>query len=233
MLWPVSHRATWLTSQSSQQKFRQSSSVDSLCDYSAKKVKLFLNQAAPNIMRKLILIRHSAVTQDPTLSSHEWSLSAVGRTRAQALAASIAPHNPTRFITSEEAKAHETGQIIAAALGKPWTTAPGLPEHNREGTPYFPSQAEFEAAVMRLFEQPRELVFGQETAEQACHRFTQTVHTLLAQYPTDTLAVVSHGTVLTLFLAHHNPHLDPVPFWRSLALPSFVVVSIPTMEIIP
>jgi broad specificity phosphatase PhoE len=182
-------------------------------------------------MRKLILIRHSPVTKNPSLPSHQWPVSAVGRARAQALAAHIAPHNPTRFITSEEAKAHETGQIIAAALAKPWTTASGLQEHNREGAPYFPSQAEFEAAVTRLFEQPGELLFGQETAEQACHRFTQTVYTLLAQYPTDTLAIVTHGTVLTLFLAYHNPHLDPIPFWRSLKLPDLVVVSLPDMKI--
>jgi broad specificity phosphatase PhoE len=184
-------------------------------------------------MRKLILIRHSAVTQDPTLSSHQWRLSAAGRARAQALAAHIAPHHPTRFITSEEPKAIETGQIIAAALGKPWTTAPGLQEHNRQGAPYFPSQAEFEAAVSQLFEHPRELLFGQETADQTRIRFTQTILTLLAQYPTGTLAIVSHGTVLTLFLTHHNPHLNPILFWRSLQLPDFVVVTPPKMTLLP
>jgi hypothetical protein len=46
------------------------------------------------------------------------------------------------------------------------------------------------------------------------------------------LAIVTHGTVLTLFLAHHNPHLDPISFWRDLTLPCFFVTSIPAMEII-
>ena len=182
-------------------------------------------------MRKLILIRHSAVTQDPTLSSHQWRLSAAGRARAQALAAHIAPHHPTRFITSEEPKAIETGHILAEALGNPCTTTPGLQEHDRTGVPYFHSPAEFEAAVIQLFEQPNELVFGQETADQACHRFTRAIHTLLAQHPTGNLAIVTHGTVLTLFLTHHNPHLDSIPFWRSLKLPDLVVVSLPDMNL--
>jgi len=184
-------------------------------------------------MRKLILIRHSAVTKNPSLPSHQWRLSAVGRTRAQALAAHIAPYHPTRFITSDAHKAVETGQIIATALAKPCLPAPGLQEHNRDGVPYFPSQAEFEAALIRLFEQPGELVHGQETGDQTRIRFTQTIHTLLAHYPDDTLAIVTHGTVLTLFLTHHNPHLDPLPFWRSLKLPDFVVVTLPQMTLLP
>jgi broad specificity phosphatase PhoE len=76
------------------------------------------------------------------------------------------------------------------------------------------------------------LVFGNETADQARTRFTQAIHTLLAQHPSDTLAIVTHGTVLTLFLAHHNPHLDPISFWHSLQLPDLVVVTLPQMKIV-
>jgi broad specificity phosphatase PhoE len=185
-------------------------------------------------MQKLIFIRHSAVARDPAISSHEWGLSELGRSRASLLIPHIAAHNPTHFYTSTERKAQETGQIIVEGLGMPWQTAVGLQEHNREGTPYFPSQADFETAVMRLFAQPGELVFGQETADQARTRFSQAIHTLLAQHPpTDTLAIVSHGTVLTLFLAHHNPHLDPIPFWRNLKQPVFVVVTLPQMRLLP
>jgi broad specificity phosphatase PhoE len=182
-------------------------------------------------VRKLILIRHSAVTPNPSLPSPKWHLSAGGRVRAHSLAAHIASYYPTRLITSEEPKAAETGQILADVLGKPFMTAPGLQEHNRKATLYFHNQAEFEAAVIRLFQYPEELVFGQETADQARLRFTRAIHTLLAQHPTDTLAIVTHGTVLTLFLCHHNPHLDPIPFWRNLKLPDLVVVSLPAMTV--
>jgi broad specificity phosphatase PhoE len=186
-------------------------------------------------MRKLIFIRHSAVSKDPNISPHDWPLSEDGRSRTHALLPRLTPVSeapPTRFITSHEPKAMETGQILADALDKPCTTAPGLQEHDRLGTPYYANQAEFENIISRLFTQPTELVFGNETADQARTRFTQAIHTLLAQHPTDTLAIVTHGTVLTLFLAHHNPQLDPIPFWRNLQLPDLVIVSLPDMKIL-
>ena len=141
-------------------------------------------------------------------------------------------YTPTRIITSHEQKAIQTGQIIAEALDLPRTTAPGLQEHDRTGAPYFENVTDFHHAIQQLFLQPDELIFGTETATQTHTRFTHAIHTLLAQYPTDTLAIVSHGTVLTLFLTYHNPHLGPIPFWQQLKLPDLVVVSIPTMEII-
>jgi broad specificity phosphatase PhoE len=186
-------------------------------------------------MRKLIFIRHSAVAKDPNISPHDWPLSEDGRSRTHALIPQItlvSEATPTHIITSQERKASETGQIIADALGIPCTAAPGLQEHDRTGAPYLPNQADFEAAIMRLFEHPGELVFGNETADQARTRFTQAVHSLLAQYPSDTLAIVSHGTVLTLFLAHHNPDLDPISFWQQLKLPDLAVVSLPHMNLV-
>ena len=84
----------------------------------------------------LLFIRHSAVQIDLEKPSREWPLSEDGRSRARQLTLQIADHNPTRIITSEEAKAVETGQIIANELDIPWQTAPGLQEHDRQGVPF-------------------------------------------------------------------------------------------------
>ncbi len=184
-------------------------------------------------MKHLLFIRHAAVIQEPTISSHKWVLSENGRYRTYALIPHIAAYTPSRIITSHEQKAMQTGQIITEALDLPRTTAPGLQEHNRTGAPYFEDVAEFHDTIQQLFLQPDELIFGTETATQARTRFTRAIHTLLAQYPTDTLAIVSHGTVLTLFLTHHNPHLDPIPFWQQLKLPDLVVVTPPQMTLLP
>ncbi len=138
-----------------------------------------------------ILMRHSAVVQDPATPSSEWRLSEYGRSLASRLAPKLLPFTPTRVITSEEPKAAETGQLIAVTLGLPWHTAPGLHEHERPYVPYFATVEEFESAV-------------------AAQR---------AAYPADTLILVTHGTVLTLLLCRHNPQLDPFTFWRSLTLP--------------
>ncbi|MCA9974020.1 MAG: histidine phosphatase family protein [Anaerolineales bacterium] len=182
-------------------------------------------------MKQLLLVRHSHVAQDPARPSHAWPLSADGRSRAQQLAPHLQPFGPTRIVTSTEPKAAETGQILAAVLGLPLHAAPGLQEHARHGAPYYPTRAAFAAAVAALFRRPEEQVFGEETAVQALRRFAAAVDAQLAAYPDDTLTVVSHGTVLTLFICHHNPQLDPIPFWQSMTLPCAAVLSLPERQL--
>jgi len=152
----------------------------------------------------LILVRHSAVQIDTAVPSHQWPLSADGRSRCHSLAPKLTPYNPTRFITSEEPKAIETGQILADALAVSAMSASGLQEHDRHGTPYFESREAFETAVQQE----------------------------LSSHPQETLAIVSHGTVMTLFICHHNPHLNPMQFWQSLTLPCAFVLRLPEMQLV-
>ena len=179
----------------------------------------------------MLFIRHSAVQIDAAKSAREWPLSADGRSRARLLAPQLIPHNPTRIVTSDEPKAHETGQIIADALGLPCQTAFNLHEHDRQGAPFFTSKEAFETAVARFFLNPDTLVFGRETANQALERFDTAVHHLIATYPSDTLAIVTHGTVLTLFLSHYN-QFPTFPFWQTLQLPDAFAVTLPDMRLI-
>ncbi len=167
----------------------------------------------------MIFVRHSAVVQQPDVPAHEWPLSENGRFLAAQLAPQLHPHQPQRIITSPEPKAAETGQIIAAALGLPWHTASGLQEHDRRGVPYLATREEFETAVTRFFAHPDQLVFGNETANEALERMETAVAAQRAAYPRDTLILVTHGTVLTLYCCRRSPHLDPLTFWRSLTLP--------------
>ncbi|MCP4428146.1 MAG: histidine phosphatase family protein, partial [Chloroflexi bacterium] len=95
-------------------------------------------------------------------------------------------------------------------------------------------QEDFLTAVARFFAQPDQLVFGDETANEARVRFDTAVRQLIAQRPNDdktssnTLAIVAHGTVITLFLAHYN-NFAPIPFWQNIKLPDFFVVTLPDM----
>ncbi len=182
-------------------------------------------------MRQLILIRHSKVAIDPEIPSHEWRLSANGRFLSHTLAPKIAPYQPVVFVTSEESKAAETGQIIADDLGVPWHTAPDLQEHDRTGTPFFESRDEFETAVFNFFTHPDELLLGRETAVATRKRFTQAINHTLIQYPTGNIAIVAHGTVITLFIAHFNQQIDPFPFWRQLQLPDFYILDLPNFNL--
>lgn len=173
-------------------------------------------------MTHLFLIRHANVVRDPAIPSHEWRLSENGRSRTIALAHKLATR-PTRLITSSEAKASETGQILADVWGIPCTTAPNLHEHDRRGAPYLASPIEFKNLVAEFFARPDELIFGNETAVQALARFRTAVTTQIEKYPTDSLGIVSHGTVMTLYISSLNPALDPFTFWQALTMPDCYV----------
>ena len=90
---------------------------------------------------------------------------------------------------------------------------------------------QFQANVARLLHSPSELVFGAETGDQARERFAAAVDDALKRHPVGNVAIVSHGTVMTLFLAR-TAGIDPVPFWKGLGLPAFVVLSHPEMAIL-
>lgn len=181
-------------------------------------------------MRKLILVRHSlpVITGGQTASS--WQLSDEGRSRCVRLAELLAAHRPGAIITSTEPKAIETGQIAGERLGIPIEAAPNLHEHERPGTD-LDTFEQFQAKVVRLLEHPKELVFGAETGEQARERFAAAVDGALKRHPAGNVAIVSHGTVMTLFLAR-AAGIDPVPFWKGLGLPAFVVLSHPGLALL-
>jgi broad specificity phosphatase PhoE len=167
----------------------------------------------------LILIRHSAVSVNPDVPAAQWQLSANGRFRCHQLAGQLQPYHPTRFITSDEAKAVETGQIMASHWDLPCTIEADLHEHNRAGLPFFDDKDAWATAVSHFFARPDQPVLGEETAVQARQRLERTIARLQQQYPQDRLALVSHGRVLTAFISHYNTAVDPFPFWHSLTLP--------------
>ena len=177
--------------------------------------------------RFLIFIRHSAVQIDPLRSSHEWSLSTEGRSRCQQFANKLIPYDPAIFITSHENKAIETGQLFGIELNKFHRSVPGLQEQDREGAPFFNDKESFRAAVEKLFNNPEQLVFGRETADQAFSRFNSAVYRELENEPDGNIAIVTHGTVMTLFVCNSNPQLKPIEFWNSLTLPCAVILNYP------
>ena len=179
----------------------------------------------------LILVRHAAVQVDPAIPSHQWPLTADGRSTTHQLAHQLKSYQPSRIITSEEAKAQATGAALAEVLHLPTKTAPGLQEHDRRGVPYFENKADFVKVVANFFAHPDELVFGRETAVQATTRFTQAVNRELEANPDATFAIVSHGTVLTLFICQHNPELSPMQFWQALTLPCAFILTLPELKL--
>ncbi|MBU0512875.1 MAG: phosphoglycerate mutase family protein, partial [Chloroflexi bacterium] len=152
-----------------------------------------------SLMSNLILVRHSESQVDPSHPAREWRLTVEGRRRCVRLAEQLAHYRPEIIVTSVEPKAIETGKMAADHLDIPYHTAQGLHEHERSQVRFLGNDA-FLEAVTNLFARPAELVFGDETADQAEERFTQAVKSVIAAYPHKNIAIVTHGTVMSLFV---------------------------------
>ena len=176
-------------------------------------------------MPKLILVRHSEPHIERDKPASSWRLSRPGRARCDLLSAKLRCFSPSVIWCSKEPKALETAEIIANAFGVPTRVADGLEEHHRSGIPFFATKNEFEEAVERFFREPDRLVFGTETSAQALSKFSSAIDRLIEAEPVDFI-VVTHGTVMTLYIANVNG-VRPMDFWRRLGLPSFAVLALP------
>jgi broad specificity phosphatase PhoE len=172
---------------------------------------------------KLILIKHSMPEIVADTPASQWSLSSEGRHRCALLADHLAPLGLDRMISSLEPKACQTAEITARRLDLPLGSFPGLHEHLRTNVP-FSTQEAFENSVAELFSNPEKRVFGEESAVEASDRFRGAINQLMQAYPGEKLAVVAHGTVISLYIAGLCK-IDPYPLWQRLGLPSFIVVS--------
>ena len=99
--------------------------------------------------RFLILIKRAMPQVDETKSSSDWQLSERGRASCRHLAEALRPYKPALFVTSEEPKARETGQLSAEHLQILWSPVPNLHEHDRKGVPF--TRREIWQATLKTF----------------------------------------------------------------------------------
>ena len=182
-------------------------------------------------MRQLILVKHAMPEVRAGVPAAQWHLSAAGREDAVLLANRLAPYAPFRVFASREPKAIQTAEAIAARRGIGFEVRDDLHEHDRRGAPFLQEKGAFEAQVVSLIERPGELVFGNETADEAHRRFAAAVDEALRRHRQGNLAVVSHGTVMALFVAR-AAGADPVSLWRALGLPAIVVMAAPGFDLL-
>jgi broad specificity phosphatase PhoE len=176
------------------------------------------------VNKHLILVKHSLPEIVENLPARQWKLSDEGRIRTQQLAERLLPFQPEYIISSVEPKAKETAEIIAGRHHLELRIAYDLHEHNRSKTPYL-SKGEFQAAMHEFFEKPDMLVFGSETADEAYARFHQAVRSILDCHPNETVVIVSHGTVISLFVSRLTG-ISGLSLWNELGLPSFIVIEV-------
>jgi len=179
--------------------------------------------------RHLVLVKHSLPAIDRDRPASRWTLSPEGRRHAASLADHLTRFAPAVVHASPEPKALETATIVAGRLDVPVETVTGLEEHARDEEP-LTTPDDFRMRARRLFAEPDRVVFGSESATAARLRFTRALMGVVAGRPAGDLLVVSHGTVIALFVAAATG-VEPFGFWNRLGLPSFVVLSLPGLEI--
>jgi 2,3-bisphosphoglycerate-dependent phosphoglycerate mutase len=181
-------------------------------------------------MTRLILVKHAMPLIDEAKPSKDWTISDEGRVAAGRLADRLAAFAPAVVAASTEPKAADTGRVIAVRLNAPIVFDDGLVETRRETVGWLP-RAEVEAGLERLFREPGALVYGEETADQAHARFAAAIERQAAAADGNTLIVATHGTVISLWVSRRFG-VEPMPLWRSLSLPSAVVVGGDGFELI-
>jgi broad specificity phosphatase PhoE len=188
-----------------------------------------LGANGPTASRTLVLVKHSLPELDPARPPSQWALSDEGRERCALLLEHLAPYRGAALYSSAERKALETAQLIQPAIGESPLVDEDLSEHRREQVSIV-SREEFQERVRAMFASPDELVFGEETATEAMSRFSQAVLRLVSAHPGRDSVIVTHGTVISLFVAGCGG-FDPFPFWRRLGLPAVVFMELPQLRL--
>jgi broad specificity phosphatase PhoE len=179
-------------------------------------------------MRRLVLIRHSVPLIDPAVPAAKWHLSPEGAARARQLARRV-PCSAPKIFTSREPKARETAAAIAEVWRVPVEEVAGLEEHHRPSVSLL-TRDEFDRNIRDLFENPTTLVFGTETAAAAHRRFSAAIMRVVTR-TTDDVAVVTHGTVMTLFVSAATG-VNAFDYWKAQQMPSATILSLPELTLV-
>jgi broad specificity phosphatase PhoE len=178
----------------------------------------------------LILVKHSVPEIDRDRPANTWALSDEGQFRAHRLVEELKSFETEVIVSSAEPKAKETAEIIAADLKLDMQIFPSLHEHDRSNVPYL-SQEAFQNSIRDFFRESDQLVFGNETANQAHARFYKALHSVLDKNRNKTIVVVTHGTVISLFVSRLTGSSD-LELWNKLGLPSFVAMDLHSSTLI-
>lgn len=153
-----------------------------------------------NYKKTIIFIRHADTQKDPSISARDWTLSEKGFEQAQQLTDNPDFLSIQHFFVSSEQKTKLTIHPLADKLGLLdfITTEPDFDELKR-GT-MFLSKEEFEKEKKLQLENLDYKAVDSESCNEALTRFKLGINRVLSRSE-QTVAVVSHGTILNCYFA--------------------------------
>jgi broad specificity phosphatase PhoE len=177
-------------------------------------------------MALLYLIRHAHVQMAGAAAEH-WPLSEKGRREAGTLARQDFWREVGTIFSSPEPKALQTAKPAARRWDIPLEIADCLQELRRPRL-----IPDYEKVIARLLAEPETSVANLESAVQVAERVTHCIEALVTTHPEQTLAVVSHGLILTIFLAQLEDRWPTVDEWRAVPSPGVAIVDTTTWHLI-
>jgi broad specificity phosphatase PhoE len=173
-------------------------------------------------MRTLYLIRHATPAIQPTVPSPDWPLSERGIEETRRLSRTAKSWGLQALYASNEAKAQSTALVLGEELALPVGVVEGFQETRLDV--WIGNSDEFGDAVRQILEQPELSWRGAERAATAAERFAAGV-SIISEGPFPA-AVVSHGRVITAWLAERLSIDDPFTLWRSIPMPGWASIDL-------
>lgn len=174
------------------------------------------------------MIRHAQTKIEPDKPPEMWNLSPKGESGCIAFAETLDLSDVSHIYHSPEPKAHQTAHLIASVADDVQLHADaGLRElEMRVG---FLTQMEFERRVGAYLAGHEDADF--EPYAMAQEQIASCVRRATERYPSESIAFVSHGRILTAFFSHLRGHRLGVSEWKKIRLPDLILVNPDTWTI--
>jgi broad specificity phosphatase PhoE len=149
----------------------------------------------------LYFITHADVVIDPSVAITDWPLSDAGRRRMAVLASGPWIWRVSALYCSAERKARDGAAVLAGLTGLTPVERADLGENDRSATGYLPPE-DFQRTADLFFAEPNTSVRGWARAADEQARIVAALEAIMRETAGD-VAVVSHGAVGALALAHY------------------------------
>jgi len=164
---------------------------------------------------KYTLLRHAETIKDPDTHPKDWLLTPDSLDKIHKYISADKFAGITKIVSSTEPKAVATGKPIAEYLNLPIDEMEEFVEVKREKK--FLSDEEFLIQKQKELEVRSERVNGVESGDEVIARFRLGIQMLEEKYSGENILIISHGTIMTLFLADHkNDFKNIFENWKKL-----------------
>ena len=171
-------------------------------------------------MSSLVLVRHAQSAPRPDLAEEAFPLSEKGRAQARDLAPVLAELGVEALAASPYQRAIDTLRPFADRAGL--TIAVDHDLRERSLGAWLEDIEVVHETMRRMHREPDFAPEGGETSRAVLARFEAALRRVVDANPGRTLAVGSHGGVISHFLAARGPAL-PFEFWRQIRNPHLFV----------